>query len=150
MKVRGVSVEMIPLSSPSDVAPLVEQTNDEIIFDDFKSKNPLPLANRGNTFVSLSGFLEILSKTELSSDKNVRISRLQDFANVSVCTFRPLVGETLRRIVGELSNKASSHRGRLLLTPCNAKRAEPCAQQAVRFVASRTAFFSFLSQSFQV
>ena len=44
-------------------------TNDEIIFDDFKSKNPLPLANRGNTFVSLSGFLEILSKTELSSDK---------------------------------------------------------------------------------
>ena len=36
----------------------------------------------------------------------------------------------------------SSHRGRLLLTPCNAKRAEQsCAQQAVRFVASRTAFF---------
>ena len=44
-------------------------TNAEIIFDDFKSKDTLPLANRGNTFVSLSGFLEILSKTELSSDK---------------------------------------------------------------------------------
>ncbi len=44
-------------------------TNAEIIFDDFRSKDPLPLANRGNTFVSLSGFLEILSKTELSSDK---------------------------------------------------------------------------------
>ena len=25
----------------------------------------------------------------------------------------------------------SSHRGRLLLTPCNAKRSEPCAQQAL-------------------
>ena len=44
-------------------------TNDEIIFDDFGSKNPLPLNNRGQVFVSLSGFLEILSKTELSSDK---------------------------------------------------------------------------------
>ena len=44
-------------------------TNDEIIFDDFRSKNPLPLNNRGQVFVSLSGFLEILSKTELSSDK---------------------------------------------------------------------------------
>ena len=44
-------------------------TNAEIIFDDFKSKYTLPLANRGNTFVSLSGFLEILSKTELSSKK---------------------------------------------------------------------------------
>ena len=44
-------------------------TNDEIIFDDFRGKNPLPLNNRGQVFVSLSGFLEILSKTELSSDK---------------------------------------------------------------------------------
>ena len=44
-------------------------TNDEIIFDYFGSKNPLPLNNRGQVFVSLSGFLEILSKTELSSDK---------------------------------------------------------------------------------
>ena len=44
-------------------------TNDEIIFDDFRSKNPLHLNNRGQVFVSLSGFLEILSKTELSSDK---------------------------------------------------------------------------------
>ena len=44
-------------------------TNDEIIFDNFGSKNPLPLNNRGQVFVSLSGFLEILSKTELSSDK---------------------------------------------------------------------------------
>ena len=32
-------------------------------------KNPLHLNNRGQVFVSLSGFLEILSKTELSSDK---------------------------------------------------------------------------------
>ena len=30
-----------------------------------------------------------------------------------------------------ISNKTSSHRGRLLLTPCNAKRAEPCAQRAL-------------------
>ena len=44
-------------------------TNDEIIFDYFGSKNPLHLNNRGQVFVSLSGFLEILSKTELSSDK---------------------------------------------------------------------------------
>lgn len=44
-------------------------TNDEIIFDDFRSKDSLLLNNRGQTFVSLSGFLEILSKTELSSDK---------------------------------------------------------------------------------
>lgn len=44
-------------------------TNDEIIFDDFRSKDTLPLNNRGQTFVSLSGFLEILSKTELSSNK---------------------------------------------------------------------------------
>ena len=44
-------------------------TNDEIIFDDFGRKDTLPLNNRGQIFVSLSGFLEILSKTELSSDK---------------------------------------------------------------------------------
>lgn len=44
-------------------------TNSEIIFDDFGSKDTLLLNNRGQTFVSLSGFLEILSKTELSSDK---------------------------------------------------------------------------------
>ena len=44
-------------------------TNDEIIFDDFKSKDSLLMNNRGQVFVSLSGFLEILSKTELSSDK---------------------------------------------------------------------------------
>ena len=43
--------------------------NDEIILGNFKGKDSLPLANRGQTFVSLSGFLEILSKTELSSDK---------------------------------------------------------------------------------
>ena len=43
--------------------------NSEIIFDDFGSKDTLLLNNRGQTFVSLSGFLEILSKTELSSDK---------------------------------------------------------------------------------
>ena len=45
--------------------------NSEIIFDDFKGNKSLPLANRGNTFVSLRGVLEILSKTELSSDKVV-------------------------------------------------------------------------------
>ena len=44
-------------------------TNDEIILGNFKGKESLPLANRGNTFVSLRGVLEILSKTELSSDK---------------------------------------------------------------------------------
>ena len=44
-------------------------TNDEIILGNFKGNESLPLANRGQTFVSLSGFLEILSKTELSSDK---------------------------------------------------------------------------------
>ena len=43
--------------------------NAEIIFDDFRSKDTLLLNNRGQIFVSLSGFLEILSKTELSSDK---------------------------------------------------------------------------------
>lgn len=44
-------------------------TNSEIIFDDFGSKDTLLLNNRGQTFVSLRGVLEILSKTELSSDK---------------------------------------------------------------------------------
>ena len=44
-------------------------TNDEIILGNFKGNESLPLANRGNVFVSLSEFLEILSKTELSSDK---------------------------------------------------------------------------------
>ena len=43
-------------------------SNDEIILGNFKGKDSLPLANRGNTFVSLRGVLEILSKTELSSD----------------------------------------------------------------------------------
>ena len=43
-------------------------TNDEIILGNFKGKESLPLANRGNTFVSLRGVLEVLSKTELSSD----------------------------------------------------------------------------------
>ena len=42
--------------------------NDEIILGNFKGNESLPLANRGNTFVSLRGVLEILSKTELSSD----------------------------------------------------------------------------------
>ena len=43
-------------------------SNNEIILGNFKGNEPLPLANRGNTFVSLRGVLEILSKTELSSD----------------------------------------------------------------------------------
>ena len=42
--------------------------NDEIILGNFKGQESLPLANRGNTFVSLRGVLEILSKTELSSE----------------------------------------------------------------------------------
>ena len=42
--------------------------DDEIILGNFKGNDSLPLANRGNTFVSLRGVLEILSKTELSSD----------------------------------------------------------------------------------
>ena len=42
-------------------------TNDEIILGNFKGNDSLPLANRGNTFVSLRGVLETLSKTELSS-----------------------------------------------------------------------------------
>ena len=42
--------------------------DDEIIFGNFKGNDSLPLANRGNAFVSLRGVLEILSKTELSSD----------------------------------------------------------------------------------
>ena len=42
--------------------------DNEIIFGNFKGNESLPLANRGNTFVSLRGVLEILSKTELSSD----------------------------------------------------------------------------------
>ena len=43
-------------------------SNDEIILGNFKGNESLPLANRGNIFVSLRGVLEILSKTELSSD----------------------------------------------------------------------------------
>ena len=42
--------------------------DDEIILGNFKGNDSLPLANRGNTFVSLRGVLEILSKTELYSD----------------------------------------------------------------------------------
>ena len=42
--------------------------DDEIILENFKGNESLPLANRGNSFVSLRGVLEILSKTELSSD----------------------------------------------------------------------------------
>ena len=42
--------------------------NDEIILGNFKGQESLPLANRGNTFVSLRGVLETLSKTELSSE----------------------------------------------------------------------------------
>ena len=42
--------------------------NDEIILGNFKGQESLPLANRGNTFFSLRGVLETLSKTELSSE----------------------------------------------------------------------------------
>ena len=63
-------------SNPKMLLPLLKRkeldsktfTNDEIIFGNFKGKESLPLANRGNAFVSLRGVLEILSKTELSSD----------------------------------------------------------------------------------
>ena len=63
-------------SNPKMLLPLLKRkeldsknfTNDEIILGDFKGKESLPLANRGNVFVSLRGVLEILSKTELSSD----------------------------------------------------------------------------------
>lgn len=63
-------------SKPKMLLPLLKRkeldsktfTNDEIILGNFKGKDSLPLANRGNTFVSLRGVLEILSKTELSSD----------------------------------------------------------------------------------
>ena len=63
-------------SNPKMLLPLLKRneldsktfTNDEIILGNFKGKESLPLANRGNTFVSLRGVLEILSKTELSSD----------------------------------------------------------------------------------
>ena len=49
-------------------------SNDEIILGNFKGNDSLPLANRGNTFVSLRCVLEILSKTELSSDKSTTTS----------------------------------------------------------------------------
>ena len=63
-------------SNPKMLLPLLKRkeldsktfANDEIILGNFKGKESLPLANRGNTFVSLRGVLEILSKTELSSD----------------------------------------------------------------------------------
>ena len=68
--------EGVGSSNPKMLLPLLKRkeldsktfTNDEIILDSFKGKESLPLANRGNTFVSLRGVLEILSKTELSSD----------------------------------------------------------------------------------
>ena len=46
-------------------------TNAEIIFDYFGNKDTLLLNHLGQTFVSLSGFLEILSKTELSSEYRI-------------------------------------------------------------------------------
>lgn len=68
--------EGIGSSNPKMLLPLLKRkeldsktfTNDEIILGNFKGNESLPLANRGNTFVSLRGVLEILSKTELSSD----------------------------------------------------------------------------------
>ena len=68
--------EGVGSSNPKMLLPLLKRkeldsktfTNDEIILGNFKGKESLPLANRGNTFVSLRGVLEILSKTELSSD----------------------------------------------------------------------------------
>ena len=67
--------EGVGSSNPKMLLPLLKRkeldsktfTNDEIILGNFKGKESLPLANRGNTFVSLRGVLEILSKTELSS-----------------------------------------------------------------------------------
>ena len=68
--------EGVGSSNPKMLLPLLKRkeldsktfANDEIILGNFKGKESLPLANRGNTFVSLRGVLEILSKTELSSD----------------------------------------------------------------------------------
>ena len=68
--------EGVGSSNPKMLLPLLKRkeldsktfSNDEIILGNFKGKESLPLANRGNTFVSLRGVLEILSKTELSSD----------------------------------------------------------------------------------
>ena len=68
--------EGVGSSSPKMLLPLLKRkeldsktfTNNEIKLGNFKGKDSLPLANRGNTFVSLRGVLEILSKTELSSD----------------------------------------------------------------------------------
>ena len=68
--------EGVGSSNPKMLLPLLKRkeldsktfTNDEIILGNFKGKESLPLANRGNAFVSLRGVLEILSKTELSSD----------------------------------------------------------------------------------
>ena len=68
--------EGVGSSNPKMLLPLLKRkeldsktfTNDEIILGNFKGKESLPLANRGNTFVSLRGVLEVLSKTELSSD----------------------------------------------------------------------------------
>ena len=68
--------EGVGSSNPKMLLPLLKRkeldsktfSNDEIILGNFKGKDSLPLANRGNAFVSLRGVLEILSKTELSSD----------------------------------------------------------------------------------
>ena len=50
-------------------------TNAEIIFDDFKGKEFLPLKSRQHLCFLERVFLEILSKTELSSDKKARAFR---------------------------------------------------------------------------
>ena len=68
--------EGVGSSNPKMLLPLLKRkeldsktfSNDEIILGNFKGNESLPLANRGNAFVSLRGVLEILSKTELSSD----------------------------------------------------------------------------------
>ena len=68
--------EGVGSSNPKMLLPLLKRkeldsktfSNDEIILGNFKGNDSLPLANRGNAFVSLRRVLEILSKTELYSD----------------------------------------------------------------------------------
>ena len=69
-------------------------SNDEIILGNFKGNESLPLANRGNAFVSLRGVLEILSKTELSSDI---VDNFQDEKPVSTISKMEIVDRKASR-----------------------------------------------------
>ena len=95
-------------------------------------------------------FSDILSEVETTGSYGVAQPEMSDEEIMSRALKIAHRTLALQEVIGHdrsptnrrrLIKPNSSHRGRLLLTPCNAKRAEPCAQQAVRFVASRTAFF---------